>query len=136
MKEILDISHQVFISNVITKRRWSFIGHILRINKNIIPYSPYTGLLLVDEKEADLCKTIHRESTLMNLKNIQKLKPPALNRQVYRTIVFALCDNHGTGGSWCLISDCLRMSASWKRASLIKKKQYLEAVFFLIASGL
>lgn len=102
-KEMREISSKSLISDVIRKRRLSYIGHVLRMNEKIIPhqslnFSPEERRKRGRHKETPR-RTILRESTSMGLKNIREFKSLALNRLDWRTIISALCDAYGTEGS-------------------------------------
>jgi hypothetical protein len=95
-------SKQFYISSYISKRRWIYIGHVLRMNIQRIPHQAFlwtaAGRRSRGRPRETLRRTILRETKSMRLNNIQDLKELAVQLPKWRAIVTALCAAHGPGG--------------------------------------
>jgi hypothetical protein len=94
-------SQQEYISSFIRKKkRWSYIGHVLKKNdQNITQQSLFcipTGKKNRGRSKETLRRTIDRESKSINLNNIQALKNVAMQRPKWRPMGSALCAAYGS----------------------------------------
>lgn len=95
-------THQNYISDVIRKRRWSYIGHVLRSDENRIhrqslSWTP-SGKRARGRPKETLRRTIFREIKSKNINSIRELHQLALDRQNWRVLTSALCANFSTRG--------------------------------------
>ena len=98
-----DKTNQEFVSNIVRKRRWRYLGHVLRsdekrLNRKILMWSP-EGKRKRRRPKFTLRKTIPQESTQMGCNTIQDLQLLATNRTTWRCKTSALCAAFGTKGT-------------------------------------
>ena len=100
--KIREETHQNFITDVIRKRCWSYVGHDLRSDINRIHHQSLewipTGKRARGRPKETLRRTILRESTTINIHTIQELHRIALNRQNWRDLTSVLCANFSAKG--------------------------------------
>ena len=97
---------QEYVSTVIRRRRWKYIGHALRMGEDRLPrqvlhWTP-EGKRKRGRPRETLRRTIIRESRNVNIRDIQDMQDLALDRQRWRTVVAALCAIHGPIGTWLI----------------------------------
>jgi hypothetical protein len=93
---------QPYISDIIRRRRWAFIGHTLRSDPNNIhlqalSWTPQGSRKRGRPKET-LRRTITREYSSVNIKNLLELQHLAAHRQDWRAMTSALCAIYSTKG--------------------------------------
>ena len=93
---------QEYVTNIIRKRRWSYIGHILRMKENRIPRQAFMWTPDGKRKQGRPKTTLRRtftnelKSTGINAQDLQSL---ATDRQAWRTMTSALCAKLGKRGT-------------------------------------
>ena len=100
---VRDRTHQQPVSNIIRKRRWKYLGHVLRsdekrLNRQVLMWSP-VGKRKRGRPKTTLRRTIQQESKLLGCKTIQDLQLLAKNRITWRSKTSALCAAFGTKGT-------------------------------------
>ena len=92
---------QEYITDVIRKRRWEYIGHALRMNEDRIPRQVFTwspsGKRKRGRPKTTLKRTIEKEITTAGMK-MNDLEQLAVDRQAWRAMISALCAKLGTRG--------------------------------------
>ena len=99
--ELRKETKQKYITTIIRKRRWAYIGHALRMSEDKIPrqtimWSP-EGKRKRGRPKETLRRTIEREAKTIGLKT-QDLQDLATNRKEWKTMTSALCAKLGTRG--------------------------------------
>jgi hypothetical protein len=84
---VREVSKQVYISSYIRKRRWIYIGQVLRMNNQRIPHLQFlwtpAGRGSRGRPRETLQRTILRAAKSMRLNNIQDPKDLAMQRPSY-----------------------------------------------------
>ena len=99
---VRDRTHQQPVSNIIRKRRWKYLGHVLRsdekrLNRQVLMWSP-VGKRKRGRPKTTLRRTIQQENKLLGCKTIQDLQLLAKNRITWRSKTSALCAAFGSKG--------------------------------------
>jgi len=100
---IRDQTHQEFVSNVVRKRRWNYLGHVLRsdekrLNRQVLMWTP-GGKRQRGRPKTTLRNTILKEGTTMGCNTIQDLHLLATDRITWRTKISAPCVAYGSKGT-------------------------------------
>ena len=100
---VRDKTNQEFVSNIVRKRRWKYLGNVLRsdekrLNRQVLVWSP-EGKRKRGRPKSTLRKTILQESTQIGCNTIQDLQLLATNRTTWRCKTSALCAAFGTKGT-------------------------------------
>ncbi|BFY97740.1 hypothetical protein BsWGS_00780 [Bradybaena similaris] len=101
-KTLREETKQELVSTFIRRRRWKYIGHILRMDNRRLPRQAFTwspeGTRKRGRPRETLRRTITRESATINISNIQDLQELAIDRRRWRNMITALCAAYGTRG--------------------------------------
>ena len=93
---------QDYVSNFIRKRRWTYIGHALRMDQTRLPHQALfwapEGKRKRGRPKETLRRTITKEGSSMGLSNIHDLHQVATNRQTWRAMTSALCATYSAKG--------------------------------------
>ena len=99
--EIRQMSKQQPVSEVIKKRRWTYVGHVMRRNDHRIPKQAIkwnlTGRRKRGRPRETLRRTLIREGKLLGIGSLDEVERLAEDRNSWRTKLRALCDVNGTG---------------------------------------
>ena len=94
--EIRQMSEQQSTSLVIRKRRWTYIGHVMRRNNQRITKQAIKWNTIGRRKRGQpretLKRTLLREANLVGIKSLDEIEKLAENRTTWRTTMRALCD--------------------------------------------
>ena len=95
-------TRQDTVSNFIRKRRWSYIGHVLRMDRSRLPCQALIWAPVGKRKRGrpreTLRRTIIREGSFGGPVNVQDLQQMAANRQTWNAMTTALCATLGSRG--------------------------------------
>ena len=96
-------TQQDYVSNFIRRRRWNFIGHVLRMDEKRLPQQAFTwspgGKRKRGRPKDTLRRVITRECSTMLIRNTEELKQVARNRQTWRAFSSTLCAAFGPRGA-------------------------------------
>src|SRR5579871_4453516 len=86
-------SKQEYVTCFIRRRRWNYVGHMLRMDVNRLPkqavmWKP-AGKRKVGRPKETLRRTINREGSILSINNTQELQQIATNRQIWREMTSA-----------------------------------------------
>lgn len=94
--EIRQMTEQQPVSWVIRKRRWTYVGHLMRRNDQRIPKQAIkwntTGRRKRGRPRETLKRTLLREAKLTGIKSFDEVERLAEDRKNWRTTLRALCD--------------------------------------------
>ena len=98
--KVREETKQEYVSKLIRRRRWKYIGHVLRMENTRLPQQSFiwTPEGKRGRPKETLRRTTNRESRTMNVRNTEELRELAADRQRWRAMISALCVVYDTGG--------------------------------------
>ena len=100
---IREETNQEYVSTFIRRRRWNYIGHVLRMDERRLPRQAFIwtpkGKRKQGRPKETLRRTIKRESSTMGLRNNQDLIQLATDRRKWKSMTSALCAVFGPRGT-------------------------------------
>src|SRR5579871_6305133 len=84
--EVRSESKQGYVASFIRRRRWNYVGQVLRMDVNRLPKQAHmwkpAGKRKVGRPKETLRRTINRESSTLGINTTHELQQIAANRQI------------------------------------------------------